>query len=278
MTRPSIPPRSIFLASVAVPLLMTIAACSAETDQQAAQDDGVAATKNEAGSGASAAAKASLVEQKGEALEFTYSYPAVAAAIPKLAAHLDKDRESKRAQTNSDALDAQADAKANGYPVHTHIFTQKWEKVAQTPRFLSLSSDVETYTGGAHGMVNFQAILWDRKDDVAVNPLDIFTSASAFDIAVEREFCAGIVAEKKKRGIEPLEADNEIFEACPRASQQTLWLGSSDGQQMDRMTIAIPAYIVGPYAEGNYRINVPISQAVAQVVKPQYAADVRAKK
>lgn len=277
MTRPYFPARVIFLASVAVPLIMTIAACSAETDQPAAQADGVAATKDAAGSGGSAA-KASLVEQKGEALEFVYSYPAAAAAIPKLAAHLDKDRESKRAQTNADALEAQADAKANGFPTHTHIFTQKWEEVAQTPRFLSLSSDVETYTGGAHGMVNFQAILWDRKEDVSVDPLDIFTSASAFDIAVEQEFCAGIGAEKKKRGIAPLDADNKIFEACPRASQQTLWLGSSDGKQIDRMTIAIPAYVVGPYAEGNYRINVPMTQAVAQVVKPEYAPDVRAQK
>lgn len=273
----------IFASASALVIAAFFAGCSPGPDGTAsdgmAKDGGVAAADLDGAADAATppvmAARASLVEQKDDALEFRYGYPAEAAAIPNLARQLDKEREEKRTKAADQAQADRAQAIANNFPVRQHMLSQNWKKVAQTPRFLSLSSDVESYEGGAHGMVGFASLIWDRRKNEAVNPLDIFTSASAFDAAIEKDFCAGIAAAKRKKGIEPVNGGSDTFDICPRASEQTIWLGSSDGEQIDRLTIGITAYVVGPYAEGNYRINLPITAAVTRIVKPEYAADIR---
>lgn len=259
-----------FLTAVpALAMAAALTACSPSDDKAGAAKttDGteIAAQQD------SAAAKASLVEQTDETLDFAYGYPAEAAAIPALAAKLDADREKIRASAASDAAQGMADAKANDYPVRQHIAKQIWQKVADTPRFLSLSAEAESYTGGAHGLIAFAAMLWDRQKNAEVDPKDIFTSASAFDLAVKNPFCAGIIAAKKKKGVEIDTSADSVFDLCPRASEQTVWLGSSDGKTLNRMTIAIGPYVVGPYVEGVYHIDIPITPEIARVVKPEYA-------
>lgn len=271
---------AVFAATPAFAMVAFLGACSPGSDGTA--KDEVAGKADMSGVVDSAsppvmAAKASLVEQKDDALEFRYGYPAEAAAIPKLAQHLDQERDAKRLKATEQAQADRTQALANNFPVRAHILSQTWKKVAQTPRFLSLSSDVESYEGGAHGMVAFASLIWDRSRNKAMNPLDIFTSASAFDAAVEKDFCAGIAAAKQKKGIESVDGGSDTFDMCPRASEQTIWLGSSDGKRIDRLTIGITAYVVGPYAEGNYRINVPMTATLARIVKPQYASDIRAR-
>ena len=79
---------------------------------------------------------------------------------------------------------------------------------------------------------------------------------------------------KAAKGITADEAPDSPFARCPPASAQTVWLGSSDGRFLDRMTIAIAPYEVGPFAEGSYRINVPVTGALAKAVKDEFARDV----
>lgn len=40
------------------------------------------------------------------------------------------------------------------------------------------------------------------------------------------------------------------------------------------MTIAIAPYEIGPYAEGSYKINVPMTAKLVDAVKPEFARDV----
>lgn len=267
--------KSPFFAVVpALTLSAVLAACSPSNDQ-ASNGVNQSGAENTAALEQGAAA-ASLVEQKDEALDFAYGYPAEAAAIPALATMLDKDRDNLRTEAASEAAKSLADAKANNYPVRQHMLKQKWVKVAETPRFLSLSADIESYTGGAHGLLSFATMLWDRQKNAAVDPKDIFTSASAFDAAIKQPFCDGIIAAKKKNGVEVDPNQDGPFDICPRASQQTVWLGSSDGKTLNRLTIGIGPYEVGPYAEGVYRIDVPITADIARVVKPDYQGAVTA--
>lgn len=266
-------PKSLAFATVsAVSLAMLLAGCSSENNAADQVDPAASVDRTVL---VPPPASASLEQETDEVLEFTYGYPAEAAAIPTLAAFFDADRAEKLAETRKEAQADAAQAKANDFPVRGHIFSQKWVKTAQTPRFLSLSSDIETYTGGAHGMVNFDSLLWDREKNESVKPLDIFTSTAAFDMAASRSFCAAINAAKKEKGIAPNTDPDGTFEVCPKISEQTLWLGSSDGQIIDRMTIGIPAYVVGPYAEGNYRIDLPLTADIARTVKPEYVSVVR---
>ncbi len=218
-------------------------------------------------------APASNVEQSNDLIEFAYAYPRDAAAIPDLAAWLDSDRATKRDALIAAARRDQAAAEKAGFPYRPHSHGQRWQRVTSTPRFLSLSAEIQTYAGGAHGMAGFDTLLWDRNRARRLKPLDLFTSGEAFDAAIRAPFCAGIKRAKAAKGILREEAPDSPFGKCPPASAQTIWLGSSDGRYLDRMTIAIAPYEIGPFAEGSYKINVPVTSALVDALKPEYARD-----
>jgi len=262
-----------------LPGFLLFAACSGESDAPADTADTAAATAVPGappGGSADLAAKnapASDVKENSDLIEFAYGYPAEAAQIPKLAAWLDNDRATIRTALVDAAKRDQAGAKKEGFPYRAHTHSQKWEKITDTPRFLSLSNEIQTYTGGAHGMVSFDSLLWDRNRGIQLKPLDLFTSGAAFDAAIRDDFCAAIARAKAAKGIELPDEPGSPFAKCPPASAQTIWLGSSDGRYLDRLTIAIAPYEIGPYAEGSYKINVPMNRAVVDAAKKEFARD-----
>ena len=209
--------------------------------------------------------------ENNELIEFAYSYPADAARIPELAKALDDDRAAKREALVAAAQRDKDAAEKEGFPYRKHSHLQTWKRVTSTPRFLSLSAEIGTYAGGAHGMQTFDTLIWDRNQRKRMKPVDLFESSAAFDAAIRDAFCAGIKRAKAAKGIE--EAPDSDFAECPPASAQTVWLGSSDGRYLDRLTIAIGPYEIGPYAEGSYKINVPMTGALVKVVRREFARD-----
>ncbi len=225
---------------------------------------------------ADAAAKgapASNVTENNDLIEFVYAYPKDAAQIAELAKTLDSDRATKREALVAAAERDKAAAEKDAFPYRVHSHRQTWQRVTSTPRFLSLSAEVETYAGGAHGMQAFDTLIWDRNRRKQMKPLDLFRTSEAFDAAIREPFCAAIKRAKAAKGIVADEAPDSVFAKCPPASAQTVWLGSSDGRYFDRMTIAIAPYEIGPYAEGSYKINVPVTGALVKVVKDEFARD-----
>ena len=260
-----------------VPAILLVTACSGEPEPTLAEK-AAAATVPGAPPGAIddvkvANAAASNVKESSDLMEFAYSYPKEAAEIPKLAEWLDQDRATKRDALTAESRRDQALAQKEGFPYRPHSHLQTWQRVTNTPRFLSLSSEIATYTGGAHGMTNFDTLIWDRNKTVGLKPLDLFTSGEAFDAAIRDDFCAAIKRAKAAKGMQQPDEPDSVFAKCPPASAQTVWLGSSDGRHLDRMTIAIAPYEIGAYAEGDYRINVPVTAALVRVVKPAFASE-----
>ena len=260
-----------------VPAILLVTACSGEPEPTQAEK-AAAATVPGAPPGAIddvkvANAAASNVKESSDLMEFAYSYPKEAAEIPKLAEWLDQDRATKRDALTAESRRDQALAQKEGFPYRPHSHLQTWQRVTNTPRFLSLSSEIETYTGGAHGMTNFETLIWDRNKTVRLKPLDLFTSGAAFDAAIRDDFCAAIKRAKAAKGMQQPDEPDSVFAKCPPASAQTVWVGSSDGRHLDRMTIAIAPYEIGAYAEGDYRINVPVTAALVRVVKPAFASE-----
>lgn len=269
------------LAAALVPAILLIAACSGEPEPTHAES--VAAAKVPGAPAGviddlrAANATASNVEEKSELMEFAYSYPLEAAQIPRLAEWLDSDRAARRDALIAESRRDEALAKKEGFPYRPHSHLQTWQRVTNTPRFLSLSSEIDTYTGGAHGMTNFDTLIWDRNTGEKRAPLDLFASGGAFDAAIRDDFCAAIKRAKAAKGIQPPHEESDpVFAECPPASAQTVWLGSSDGRHIDRLTIAIAPYEIGAYAEGDYRINLPVTAKLMAVVRPAYARDFRA--
>ncbi|WP_260582551.1 DUF3298 and DUF4163 domain-containing protein [Sphingopyxis sp. PET50] len=267
-------------AAALAPAILLLAACSGEQAPTTAEKTAAASVPG-APPGAvddvkTAHATASDVRENSDLIEFAYSYPVEAAKIPKLAEWLDADRATKRDALIAEARRDRAAAEKEGFPYRPHSHLQSWKRITDTPRFLSLSSEIATYTGGAHGMTAFDTLLWDRNTGERRAPLDLFTSGAAFDAAIRDDFCAAIGRAKAAKGIEPAGEPDSVFADCPPASAQTVWLGSSDGRFLDRLTVAIAPYEIGSYAEGDYRIDLPVTAALVRAVKPEFARDIRA--
>lgn len=263
-------------AALLLPGVLLVAACSekAETPAEKAAAAVVpGAPPGAADDVAAENAAASNVKESNELIEFAYSYPVEAARIPELAAWLDSDRAAQHSALVEAAQRDKAVADKEGFPYHAHSHLESWKRITNTRRFLSLSSEIETYMGGAHGMQSFDSLLWDRNHARRLKPLDLFTSGEAFDKAANDDLCAAIERAKAGRGVSWSREPDSPFGKCPSASAQTVWLGSSDGKYLDRLTIAMAPYEVGPYVEGSYKINLPMSEAIVNAVKPEYARD-----
>ena len=263
----------------AIPILagtLLLAGCSEEKPTPAEKVAAATVPGAPPGGSADVVAKnapASTVKESNDLIEFAYSYPKEAAAIPELAGALDSDRSARREALVAAAQRDKAAAEKGDFPYRPHSHLQAWQRVTGTPRFLSLSAEIDSYAGGAHGMESFDTLIWDRNRRKQLKPLDLFESGEAFDAAIRDPFCAGIQRAKAAKGIMADETPDGPFSKCPPASAQTVWLGSSDGRFLDRMTIAIGPYEIGPYAEGSYRINVPVTGALVKAVKDEFARD-----
>ncbi len=207
---------------------------------------------------------------KGEFLEFSYAYPAQAAAIPALVQKFEKDTESSRTGALAMAKEDSASAKRAGYPFRPHSLETKWEVAADTPRFLSLQSQTYVYTGGAHGMTGYDVVLWDkaRKRETSVKAL--MTTPAAFAAAIGEHFCAELDKQRAEKRGEPVVRGDDDFTKCIDPMEQLLVPTSQNGKLIDTMTVVIGPYSAGPYAEGSYEVALPVDAAMRDAIKTEY--------
>lgn len=211
------------------------------------------------------------VDVSNDLYAFSYSYPDASGAIPGLKTLLDEQLEDARAQLASSSRDDRKAAQKEGFPYNQHSYGAKWDVVTDLPGWLSLSAEVDTYSGGAHGMSNFNSLLWDRRAEVVRKPRDLFTSADALRGAIRDPFCDALDKERAKRRGEPVDRDSgQMFTECIDPLAQTLILGSSNHQTFDRIGILVAPYEAGPYAEGTYEVTLPVTGKVMAILKPQY--------
>ena len=203
---------------------------------------------------------------------FEYAYPQVAGDTPGLAAWLDRRLESQREALARQAARGREQARSNGFPFNKYSSSVAWEVVADLPRWLSLSADLDSYEGGAHPNYGFDALLWDRERERAVEPIALFTSAEALDAALGGRLCEALNAERERRRGAPVAPSDDSFEACVKPDETNLLLGSTGGEHFDRIGIQIAPYIAGPYAEGSYEFSFDMDEELLAIVKPEYRA------
>ena len=226
----------------------------------------------------SASASASSRSTEGDAvaianddLEFKYSWPAAAASQPSLVSYLTQEREKTLAELKAQTTTAKNEAKKNGFPYRVYAESMEWKRVADIPGFLSLSGEWYNYTGGAHGMSGVNSLIWDKTAQKPLDGIKLFTDKSAFDEAAQSAFCNKLDKERsKRRGVTVVRNQDDGFTECINPSEQTVLLGSSNGKTFDRLTIYAGPYAAGPYVEGAYEINLPVTAAILAAVKPSY--------
>ncbi|MXO58048.1 DUF4163 domain-containing protein [Altererythrobacter salegens] len=261
---------------LAVPLaVLALAACSSPEEigdkvgvkQDAATPAGGATAR----AGVAADAEARSVKEETDLYQFELAWPKEVSAIPALAARLEAVGKASRKQLIDDAQDQQEAAKENKFPYRALSYGEQWKVVANLPGWLSLTEDVYSYTGGAHGNYGRDSLVWDKAAGEGHSGIDLFASPEVLQSALGDRLCDALDAERlRKRGADYVSSGIDEFDQCPGISDATVIVGSSNKQTFDRIRIYFGPYVAGPYAEGDYELTFPVDANVLDAVKPAY--------
>ena len=251
-----------------------LAACNGDAGDAADPVPTESATPSPAATASAAASSngARSVADETDDFLFEFSYPAEAGRIVELASLLDIQLEQRRAELARESAEARREAREDGFPYNKHSYTAEWKVVAETPGWLSLSADVATFSGGAHGNYTVDSLVWDKKAEEAMDAKRLFASAAALEEALGERFCEGLDRERETRRGTPLaaEEDGNSFLDCPGIDELEILVGSSNRRAFDRLTVYAGPYVAGPYAEGAYEVDLPVDAAILAAVKPEY--------
>lgn len=219
------------------------------------------------------AAEAVKIEHNEPLLDFAYGWPAQAAGIAPLDAWLRDNAKNLRVNALKSARSDQESAQQGGFPFHQHDYEESYAVAADVPRLLLLQSEGYVFTGGAHGTPISTLVLWDkaRARRLAVSDLlDTRRMAAAATPA----YCKALSVERtKKRGGEPAPVvdKDDPFYGCPALERQMIFpVSSATGKPLDRLRVYIGPYEAGPYSEGVYQMDLPMSAAMLAAVKPEW--------
>jgi hypothetical protein len=221
--------------------------------------------------GAGVSAKPVKIDRDSSALQFEYQWSSEAGAIPALNRILRAKAEAGYRMAIRYAREDERSAKKDKRPFHQHYYDVNWETHGETGRLLALGAVIETFTGGAHPMHNFDAILWDRRAGNRIGITDLFIRPSAFAKLTRSAYCRALDKERlERRQGEKLDGE---FGECPKYSDLTI--GPRDRQPNGRFEsiefVAAP-YTAGPYVEGEYAIDLPVTRQLIAAMKPIYRA------
>ncbi len=226
-----------------------------------------------ASASAATAGGASAVAETNDVWDFKYSYPAQAGRIAPLRAMLDAREQKALADLKQQAIDGRAIADEQGFPFNPYALQVEWKTVTDLPDWLSLSSQIYSFSGGAHGNTGFDTLLWNKRTNKALAPMDLFASADALQTAATGAFCVALNKQREaKRGEAVDPTKDDWMNTCPKISETTVILGSSNSRTFDRIGFLIDPYTAGPYAEGTYEVTLPVTKAILATVKPQFAS------
>ena len=211
------------------------------------------------------------VSERTDLFVFEYSYPQAAGETAGLARWLDRRLERRRTRLARRAEQGRAEASDNGFPFNTYSSETAWEVVADLPDWLSLSAQLSSYSGGAHPNYGFDTIVWNKREQAAMEPIAFFESPQALDDTLGPQLCEALNAERAERRGEPVDEEaTDSFNACIKPDETNLLLGSTDGQRFNRIGIQIAPYLAGPYAEGSYEFTFPVTPELLQTVREEY--------
>ena len=209
---------------------------------------------------------------KDELIDFTFAYPAEAAAIAKLRKDLDSKFETSLSELRAMAQQEAEMREKMGMNFGGLYSKSVYTTQGNSERFLSLLGEIETYTGGAHGNRGTVAIFWDRVTEKPVDAAVLFGDADRRDGALRAAFCQELEVKRRSRvGDVP---DDSMFSQCPDLDAVTIVpVDGNDDGSFDTFRLIADPYVAGAYAEGDYRIELPATRArIAEVAEPYRSA------
>jgi len=204
--------------------------------------------------------------------EVQLTLPQAVAAYPDL--HATLYREEVQAMRNFVEGAQSVHTEYGGEQIAPYSQSVTYEAAGQSARLFSLRETTAEYTGGAHGMQSFGAVLWDKTGDRRIQPTALFRRGADLTV-LDQALCDAVNAARTQAVGEPstLALGESDMWACPRALATPFVLAPSttDGRA-GGLEFLIGPYQVGPYAEGTYQIVVPQS-AFRSLIDPAWAAE-----
>ncbi len=206
---------------------------------------------------------------KGDLVDFNYSWSAEASAIPALEKHfralLDKAWREELAAAVADRARAAAARREYG----GHIFSFDWNTAGQSRRLLSLEGLSSTLTGDLHPNHATAALLWERRRNTAITPSALLASPARLPSLVQAGFCKGLDRERaKRRAVAPRPARVRL---CPAINAVTIVPSDTNANgRFDSLRLTADPETAGSYAEGVYLVVLPVSAGFVAALKPAY--------
>lgn len=221
--------------------------------------------------GAAAAPRPGTIQSTTAALEFEYGWAKEAASIAPLERRFRADARQALARAAKDAGEDMKLSKAQKREFHQHSYSWTWESAGQSPRLLSLLASAGFFTGGAHPNSTSKALLWDRRLAHEIPLTHLFLRQSAFANLTRAAFCKALDKERLKR--REGEKIGGQFDDCPKFDELAIVLADSGGNgRFDLIRFIAPPYVAGPYAEGDYELELPVTRQLIAAMKPLYRA------
>ena len=219
---------------------------------------------------ASSAAGPVKIERDRKTLEFTYSWPAEAATVPAL---------DHRFRTEAKLAFRKAMANARGDEIlsrqqkrdfNPEFYSKQWTTAGQSARLLALEYELGTFTGGAHPNTSYGALLWDRRAAREIGVTSLFRTPGSFAALTRTFYCHALDQERAKRR-EGQKLDLAEFSQCPKYSDLAIApLDKSRNGRFDTIHFVASPYAAGPYVEGAYEIELPVTSQLIAAIKPAY--------
>jgi hypothetical protein len=152
--------------------------------------------------------------------------------------------------------------------------TITFDSGVETGKLFSLAQTNYEFAGGAHGNATYTGVLWDKALKQRLAAPALFRKGADLS-TLDTALCAALNAEKTRRDAtaEPvaLGAQAGAMWSCPAAADTPFVLaaGTVPGKA-GGLTFMVGPYVVGPYSDGAYWVNLPQS-AVRSLVDPAYA-------
>jgi hypothetical protein len=219
----------------------------------------------------SAAAPAPVkIERDSKALQFTYSWPAEAAAIPALDKQFRADAAKAYKEAIATAVENQKIYREQKRDGAQDFYSMEWATAGQTIRLLSLQNQLSTFTGGAHPNTGYDALLWDRRAKKKIELSALLTGRGNLAAVTRPAYCKALDAERNKRR-EGEKLDLPDFNACPKYSELAIApVDKNNNGKFDTIDYVASPYTAGPYAEGEYEIDLPVTARLLGALKPEY--------
>ena len=256
----------------AIPLAMLLAACGKQVPQTA---DEMAAAES-APKATAPTAKPFVYDEENDLIDYHFGWSAEAAAVPQLVAMFQAAMSKDKAELLANAKADKAEREKQGFPFNGYMSSTEYETAGQSGRLLSLRADF----GGLYGRRTRQF----RHKGAVVGSFGRQRNLSSGTCSPRLPIWTGCSpspgATRSTRLARKSAASRLAAGACstnaPKLSEISIIPTDKDGNgKFERLTLVADPYVAGPYVEGSYEIELPVTGDLVAATPLRFSREFR---